>query len=64
MNQLAQEYHDKSRPLFCAKNGLVDELVDLVNLRQYLVAFTGAAYQNPKSICAHHQMLLPRVIKG
>jgi len=64
MNQLAQEYHDKSRPIFCAKNGLVDEIVDLVNLRQYLVAFTGAAYQNPKSICAHHQMILPRIIKG
>ena len=64
MNQLAQEYHDKSRPIFCAKNGLVDEIVDLVNLRQYLVGFTGAAYQNPKSICAHHQMILPRIIKG
>jgi len=64
MNKLAQEYHDKSRPIFCARNGLVDEIVDLVDLRQYLVAFTGAAYQNPKSICAHHQMLLPRIIKG
>ena len=33
-------------------------------LRGYLKAFAGAVYQNPKSICPRHQMLLPRVIKG
>jgi glutaconyl-CoA decarboxylase len=64
MNKLAKEYHEKSRPLFCAKNGLVDEIVPLCDLRKYLVAFTGAAYQNPKSICPQHHMILPRVIKG
>jgi len=64
MNKLAKDYHDKSRPLFCAKNGLVDEIVPLCDLRKYLVAFTGAAYQNPKSICPQHHMILPRVIKG
>ena len=64
MNKLAKEYHEKSRPLFCAKNGMVDEIVPLCNLRKYLVAFTGAAYQNPKSICPQHHMILPRIIKG
>jgi glutaconyl-CoA decarboxylase len=64
MNKLAKEYHEKSRPLFCAKNGLVDEIVPLCDLRKYLVAFTGAAYQNPKSICPQHHMILPRIIKG
>lgn len=64
MNKLAKEYHEKSRPLFCAKNGLVDEIVALCDLRKYLVAFTGAAYQNPTSICPQHHMILPRIIKG
>ncbi len=64
MNQLAREYHEKSRPLFCAKTGLVDEIVAMRDLRKYLVAFAGAAYQNPKSICPHHQMILPRSIRG
>ncbi|MBI9093135.1 MAG: glutaconyl-CoA decarboxylase subunit alpha [Desulfobacterium sp.] len=64
MNELADKYHEKSRPLFCAQTGLVDELVSLTDLRKYMVAFTGSAYQNPKSICPQHQMILPRVIKG
>jgi glutaconyl-CoA decarboxylase len=64
MNQLAQKYHDTSRPIFCAQNGLVDEIVELGELRKYLVAFAGAAYQNPRSICPHHHMMLPRIIKG
>jgi glutaconyl-CoA decarboxylase len=64
MNRLAREYHENSRPLFCAQNGLIDEIVPLSDLRKYLVAFVGAAYQNPKSICPHHQMILPRIIKG
>jgi len=64
MNKLAKDYHEKSRPLFCAKNGLIDEIVPLCDLRKYLVAFTGAAYQNPKSICPQHHMILPRIIKG
>lgn len=64
MNQLAREYHEKSRPLFCAKTGLVDEIVAMRDLRKYLVAFAGAAYQNPRSICPQHHMILPRIIKG
>ena len=64
MNKLAREYYDNSRPLFCAKNGLVDEIVSMTEIRKYLAAFAGAAYQNPRSICPHHQMILPRIIKG
>jgi len=64
MNQLAKVYHEKSRPLFCAKSGMIDEIVPLNDLRKYLATFAGAAYQNPKSICPHHQLILPRIIKG
>lgn len=64
MNELAQKYHDTSRPLFCAKTGLVDEIVKMTDLRKYMEAFAGSAYQNPKSICPQHQMILPRIIKG
>jgi len=64
MNQMAQEYHDYSRPIYCAQHGFVDEVVNLSSLRSYLKAFAGAAYQNPESICPHHQMMLPRLIKG
>ncbi len=64
MNALAQEYYDKSRPIFCAKMGLVDEIVSMPSLRRYMVAFAGAVYQNPRSICPHHHLMLPRLIKG
>ncbi len=64
MNQMARDYHDNSRPLYCAQEGLVDEVAPMGDIRKYLVAFTGAVYQNPKSICPHHQMLLGRSIKG
>jgi glutaconyl-CoA decarboxylase len=64
MNELAKKYHDTSRPVFCAKTGMVDELVSLAGLRKYMVAFAGGAYQNPRSICPQHQMILPRIIKG
>ena len=63
MNELIEEYTEKSKPAFCAKTGMVDEIVDLPLLRNYIVAFADAAYQNPKSICPFHQMLLPRVIR-
>ena len=58
------EVLDTSRPAYCARHGFVDEIVDLKALRGYLKAFAGAVYQNPKSICPRHQMLLPRIIKG
>jgi glutaconyl-CoA decarboxylase len=64
MNKLVKQYHDNSRPVYCAQHGLVDEVAKMTEIRNYLVAFAGAAYQNPKSICPHHQMMLPRIIKG
>ncbi len=63
MNKMAKEYHDNSRPVYCARQGFVDEVVKMSDIRRYLMAFAGTAYQNPKSICPHHQMLLPRTIK-
>jgi glutaconyl-CoA decarboxylase len=64
MNQMAQEYYDNSRPAYCARKGFVDEVVKMSEIRCYLSAFAGCAYQNPTSICPQHQMLTPRVIKG
>jgi glutaconyl-CoA decarboxylase subunit alpha len=64
MNKLAKEYHDNSRPIYCAQHGFVDEVVQMDAIRNYMVAFAGSAYQNPTSICPQHQMLLPRSIKG
>jgi len=64
MNQMAQEYYDNSRPIYCAKHGLVDEIVSMTDIRNYMIAFAGASYQNPHSICPQHQMMLPRIIKG
>ena len=64
MNQMITDYQDKSRPAYCGKSGFVDEIVTLPDLRRYTQAFTGANYQNPRSITPVHQMLLPRIIKG
>ena len=64
MNALAQDYYNKSRPAYCAKMGLVDEIVSFANIRNYLVAFANCVYQNPKSICPQHHMIIPRIIKG
>ncbi|MDW7674185.1 MAG: carboxyl transferase domain-containing protein [Bacillota bacterium] len=64
MNQMMQDYHDKSRPTYCAQQGFVDEIVLLPNLRNYCKAFVGANFQNPKSLTPIHQMILPRIIKG
>ena len=64
MNNLAEQYRQHSSPEYCARYGLVDEVVELAELRNYLTAFAGAAYQNPRSICPKHQLLLPRIIKG
>ena len=63
MNALIDDYDVKSKPLFCAQAGLVDEIVDMPMMRNYIVAFTDAVYQNPESICPFHQMLLPRTIR-
>jgi glutaconyl-CoA decarboxylase len=64
MNRMVQSYTDNSRPVYCANKGFVDEIATMTGIRDYLKAFAGAAYQNPRSICPHHQMLLPRIIKG
>ncbi|MBU4566420.1 MAG: glutaconyl-CoA decarboxylase subunit alpha [Desulfarculus sp.] len=64
MNDLAQMYYDKSRPWYCAFRGFVDEVVNYTDLRGYLTAFAEASYQNPNSLCPHHHMMLPRIIKG
>jgi glutaconyl-CoA decarboxylase len=64
MNEVAKKYYDTSRPEYCARHGFVDEVVELKALRNYLKAFAGAVYQNPKSTCPRHQMLLPRIIRG
>jgi len=63
MNQMVDDIEEKSKPLFCAKKGFVDEIVPLSRIRDYMVAFAGAVYQNPESICPQHHMLLPRLIK-
>ena len=64
MNALAKQYQDESRPLYCAIRGFVDEVVRFEDLRRYLVAFAGAAYQNPASICPQHHLMLPRMIRS
>lgn len=63
MNELINAYHVKSRPKFAAKLGMVDEIVPMDDLRNYMMAFTQAAYQNPSTICPPHQMLTPRCIR-
>ncbi|WP_326974757.1 acyl-CoA carboxylase subunit beta [Caproicibacter sp. BJN0012] len=63
MNEMIGEYDEKSRPKFCAQAGFVDEIVPLPQIRRYAMAFVDSVYQNPESICAFHQMLLPRVIR-
>jgi glutaconyl-CoA decarboxylase subunit alpha len=64
MNVLVKAYYDNSRPSYCAKKGLVDEVVAMKDLRRYFVAFANCCYQNPASITPQHQMILCRVIKG
>jgi glutaconyl-CoA decarboxylase len=64
MNEMIQDYSDKSQPTFAAKKGFVDEVVPLPELRRYIQAFTGANYQNPQALTPVHQMLLPRIIRG
>ncbi len=63
MNKLIEKFASESDPAFCGKQGFVDEVVDMYMIRDYLTAFTYAAYQNPRSICAFHHMLTPRSIR-
>ncbi|MCD6487374.1 MAG: glutaconyl-CoA decarboxylase subunit alpha [Syntrophobacterales bacterium] len=64
MNEMVKHYHDTSQPAYCAKAGLVDEIVRFEDIRRYMVAFAGSVYQNPRSICPRHHMMLPRLIKS
>lgn len=64
MNELVKHYEDTSRPFYCAKKGFVDEVVRFEDIRKYMVAFANAVYQNPRSICPQHHMLLPRLIRS
>ena len=41
MNDMIQLYHDKSRPEYCAKVGMVDEIVDMTELRPYIHIYRG-----------------------
>ncbi|WP_138159860.1 acyl-CoA carboxylase subunit beta [Peptoniphilus catoniae] len=63
MNELIQKYIEKSSPKYCAQAGMVDEIVNMNMMRNYIMAFTESCYQNPESICPVHQMILPRVIR-
>ncbi|MBI2211199.1 MAG: glutaconyl-CoA decarboxylase subunit alpha, partial [Deltaproteobacteria bacterium] len=64
MNALAADYNAKSRPGYCAKMGFVDEVISFAAMRNYMAAFANSVYQNPKSICPQHHMMLPRIIRG
>jgi len=64
MNDLARQYYEQSRPIYCAKSGMLEEVVPMTSIRDYFIGFARSAYQNPTSICPHHQMLLPRSIRG
>ncbi|WP_432665469.1 carboxyl transferase domain-containing protein [Wukongibacter baidiensis] len=63
MNKIIKDYHEKSRPDYCAKVGFVDEVVNMTYLRNYIKAFVNSVYQNPKSFCPFHQMITPRIIR-
>lgn len=63
MNELIQDYINKSRPMACGQMGLVDEVVNMNLWRNYIIAFAESCYQDPDSICPVHQMLTPRVIR-
>ena len=64
MNEMVKHYQETSHPLFCAKEGFVDEVVRFEAIREYMVAFANGVYQNPRSICPKHHMLIPRVIRS
>ena len=62
MNDLIEKFHQESTPQYTAKLGMIDEVVDMDKIRDYMIAFTEAAYQNPRAICPVHQMLTVRAI--
>ncbi|MBU2261757.1 MAG: glutaconyl-CoA decarboxylase subunit alpha [Proteobacteria bacterium] len=64
MNEMVEHYRETSQPLYCAKKGFVDEVVRFEAIRGYMVAFANGVYQNPRSICPHHHLMLPRLIRS
>ena len=64
MNEMVKHYEETSEPLYCAKKGFVDEVVRFEEIRRYMVAFANGVYQNPRSICPHLHMMLPRMIRS
>jgi glutaconyl-CoA decarboxylase len=64
MNEMVRHYEETSKPIYCAKKGFVDEVVRFGEIRRYMAAFANGVYQNPRSICPHHHMLLPRLIRS
>jgi glutaconyl-CoA decarboxylase len=64
MNEMVEHYRKTSQPIYCAKKGFVDEVVRFEAIRDYMVAFTNGVYQNPRSICPHHHLMLPRLIRS
>ena len=64
MNEIVRHYEATSNPLYCAQKGFVDEIVRFHELRNYLVGFANCTYQNPRSICPQHHMILPRIIRS
>ena len=63
MNALINKFNEEMKPRYTARLGMVDEIVDMTDIRPYMQAFTEAAYQNPKGICPFHQMLTPRSLR-
>ena len=64
MNEMVEHYRETSQPVYCSKKGFVDEVVRFEAIRNYPVAFTAGVYQNPRSICPHHHLMLPRLIRS
>ncbi|MBU2054182.1 MAG: glutaconyl-CoA decarboxylase subunit alpha, partial [Proteobacteria bacterium] len=64
MNEMVEHYRLTSQPIYCAKKGFVDEVVRFEAIRGYMVAFANGVYQNPRSICPHHHLMLPRLIRS
>ena len=64
MNEMVKHYEETSKPIYCAKKGFVDEVIRFGEIRKYMAAFAGGVYQNPRSICPHHHMMLPRMIRS
>ena len=64
MNEMVKHYEDTSKPIYCAKKGFVDEVIRFGEIRKYMVAFANGVYQNPRSICPRHHMMLPRMIQS